>query len=264
MFKLCSVSKHFGIHRVFDDLTLELYPQEKVALIGPHGSGKSTLLRILAGIEPYQQGYVSAPDWTWVGYLPQTVSGTAQTVTDMLQSAREDYVRIKGNFRAAGQLPCLAGMDAPHPRYGLLECHASCGIGSRCRLMMIRLGIQYLPPSAKLMALTPGERKRLWLAGLLLANPDVLLLDEPTDTFDIMEIEWFERFLQSCKKTLVIASNDRALLERVSATVWEIDPDRHDVRRWENESHQPLRPTGRTRAISGTIAFPLKAAQPAH
>lgn len=263
MFKLSSVSKHFGVHRIFDDLNLELFPQEKVALIGPHRSGKSTLLRILAGIEPYQRGYVSVPDWTWVGYLPQTVLGTAQTVADMFQAAREDYFRIKGRSIVAGQLPCLAGLDAPHPRYGLLECHASCGIGPRCRLMMVRLGIQHLSPPAKLMSLLPGERKRLWLAGLLLASPDVMLLDEPTDTFDILEIEWFERFLQGYKGTLVITSNDRALLERMSSTVWEIEPERHGVRRWEKELHQPLRPAGRTRAVSGTIAFPLKAVQPA-
>ncbi len=109
MFKLSSVSKHFGVHRIFDDLNLELFPQEKVALIGPHRSGKSTLLRILAGIEPYQRGYVSVPDWTWVGYLPQMVPGAAETVADMFQAAREDYFRIKGRSVVAGQLPAWPG-----------------------------------------------------------------------------------------------------------------------------------------------------------
>ena len=257
MFRLDTVSKHFGSHRVFEDVNLGLYPQERVALIGPRGCGKSTLLRILAGMEPYQQGHVSPPDWTWVGYLPQEVPRTNQTVADMFQAARDDYFRIKGESLPSGCLPCLAGMNVSRSQHSLLDCHASCGIGPRCRLMTLQLGIRHLLFSAKLSALEPAERKRLWLAGLLLASPDVLLLDEPTDVLDIPETEWIERFLQNYKGTLVIASKDRSLLDHVSNTVWEIDPERHGVRRWKRSLDQTSQPVGKLHIITGMLAFPM-------
>lgn len=259
MFRLDTVSKQFGSHCVFEDVNLDLYPQEKVALIGPRGSGKSTLLRILAGMEPYQQGHVSPPAWTWIGYLPQEVPRTNQTVADMFQAARDDYFRIKKESLPLGCAPCLAGINPSHPRYSLLDCHASCGIGSRCRLIMLQLGIRHLLSAAKLSALEPDERKRLWLAGLLLASPDVLLLDEPTDSLDISEIEWFERFLRNYKGTLVIASRDRTLLDHLCGTVWEIDPERHSVHRWTRDIDQVSQPTDKSHTFAGTLTFPTNA-----
>lgn len=261
MFKLDTVSKQFGSHRVFEDVNLDLYPQEKVALIGPRGSGKSTLLRIMAGMESYQQGHVSPPAWTWVGYLPQEAPRTNQTVVDMFQAARDDYFRIKGKSLPSGCPPCLAGINVSHSQHGLLDCHASCGIGPRCRLMTLQLGIQHLLFSAKLSALEPAERKRLWLAGLLLASPDVLLLDEPTDVLDIPETEWLERFLQNYKETLVIVSKDRSLLDHVSSTVWEIDPERYRVHRWKRTLDQTSLPAQKLHIITGMLAFPMKTVQ---
>ncbi len=257
MFRLDTVSKQFGSHCVFEDVNLDLYPQEKVALIGPRGSGKSTLLRILAGMESYQRGRISPPDWTWVGYLPQEAPRTNQTVADMFQAARDDYFRVKGESLPSGCPPSLAGMNVSHSQHSLLDCHASCGIGPRCRLMTLQLGLRHLSSSAKLSALEPAERKRLWLAGLLLTSPDVLLLDEPTDGLDIPETEWLERFLQNYKGTLVIASKDRALLDHVSSTVWEIDPERHEVRRRKRNLDQTSQPTGKLHIITGMLAFSM-------
>jgi ATPase subunit of ABC transporter with duplicated ATPase domains len=256
MLKLSAVSKYFGSHRIFEDVNLALYPQERVALIGPRQSGKSTLLRILAGIEPCQRGHVAAPRWTWFGYLPQDVPRTNHTVAEMYQAARDSYFQMKGDSVPTGCPPCLGGLDSIHPPNGLLDCHGACGIGTRCRLMTLQFGIRHLPPSAKLSALESADRKRLWLAGLMLAPPDFLLLDEPTDNLDLQETVWFEQLLDGYPGTLVVASNDRALLDHVTDVVWEIDCDQHSVHRWKRDLHCPSHPAGTVPIITGTLVRP--------
>jgi ATP-binding cassette subfamily F protein uup len=187
-----SISKSFGINTLFSNLSLAIFEEDHVGLVGPNGSGKSTLLKILAGLEPPDEGTRTIRRRLRIGYVPQDPSfSPGQSIEEAL----------------AGTL--LSGGCDPHEHAGRIA-HA--------------LSIGAFPDAEQtIAALSGGWRKRLAIAQALLLEPDVLLMDEPTNHLDVDGILWLEQLLHGEAKAFVVISHDRRFLESVTSRMIELN-----------------------------------------
>jgi ATP-binding cassette subfamily F protein 3 len=231
MLQVRGLRKGFGAATVLDGISFVIGAGERVGLIGPNGAGKSTLLRCIAGEESPDAGsIVVSPPGTVTGYLPQTLADLAgRTVTEVLAAAQAELVeaeselhRASDRLAASGGSPAaLAAYDAALARYE--------GLGGyerdhREAAVVQGLGLGDLDPATPVASLSGGQKTRLGLAALLLRSPDLLLLDEPTNHLDVAGLEWLEGFVQGYRGAVLVASHDRAFLDRTVTRILYLDP----------------------------------------
>lgn len=187
-----SLSKAFGIKKLFSNLTLSIFEGNKIGLIGQNGSGKSTLLKILAGLDRTDTGTLSIKRGLKIGYLPQTCEfGDDPPIVVLLDSLKTDTITP----------------DYEKERLA--------------KLWLSKLGFTGLEPSAS--KLSGGWKKRLRLAQEMIQAPDLLLLDEPTNHLDLEGILWLEKFLKEEAPTYLLVSHDRYFLQHATNRIIEID-----------------------------------------
>lgn len=185
---LKQVEMNFGGKSLFQDLSLHIYSDDRICLIGKNGEGKSTLMHLLCGLKEPTYGEVWSMPNLKVGYLPQSVKvpndiSVGEYVTEGLKS-RDDLYDV--NY-----------------------------------LVDIVIDPLSLDKSWLLGNLSGGQKRRAALAKALIMKPDLLLLDEPTNHLDITAIEWLEGFLASFSGAVIVISHDRAFLSNVSrSTAW--------------------------------------------
>jgi ATP-binding cassette subfamily F protein 3 len=176
---------------LFENVTFTLGNREKIGLVGLNGSGKSTLLRIIAEVEQPDKGHVILSNEI-LGYLPQefdlTNAGEFKYIGEYLESLADDIYETWQAHKALSQL-----------------------------------GFTDVDEFAEIDSLSPGQKMKLYLAKLLLAESTVLLLDEPTNHLDLGGIEWFEGFVKSFKGICLIISHDREFLNNTVNRIFEID-----------------------------------------
>ena len=191
LLQLSGIALTHGGAPLLRDVSLAVRPGERIALVGRNGSGKSTLMRIMAGRVEADAGVRSAAAGARIGLMEQDpdMSGFASL----------------GDFAAAG----LAA-------------------GQAHRVEIAAQGLKFDPSQAP-DAASGGERRRAALARILAEDPDLMLLDEPTNHIDVEAIAWLEGRLRGLRGGCVIVSHDRALLAAATgATLWV---DRGEVRR---------------------------------
>jgi ATP-binding cassette subfamily F protein uup len=187
-----NISKGFGGRRpLFTGLSLEVRAGEKIGLIGPNGAGKSTLLKILAGIEPPDDGVRSARRGVKVGYIPQ------DDVFPANLSVREVLVRALAEDK--------------------LEEHEA---ETRAAITLTQVGFEDFEQKAE--ALSGGWRKRLAVARELAREPDLLLMDEPTNHLDLPGVVWLEKLLRGAAFGYIVTTHDRAFLRATADDIAEV------------------------------------------
>jgi ATP-binding cassette subfamily F protein uup len=186
-----SISKAFGAHQLFRDISVSFAGNERVGLIGPNGSGKSTLLKILAGIETPDTGRITSRKGLKIVYLPQEDTfQPGQTVEMVLhETIADDHDEVS--------------------RHG------------RIKMSMSQTELDNVPQQVD--DLSGGWRKRLAIARALIQAPDLLLLDEPTNHLDIQGILWLEKILASPEFAFILISHDRAFLENTTSRIIELN-----------------------------------------
>ena len=183
-----NVSVSFGDHEVLRDVTWRIAPGERTGILGANGAGKSTLLGLITGAVEPTSGRVKHGKTVQIGMLDQQFS---QLETIGADRVREVLARTKTSFTIDGK---------EHTPAQLLE----------------RLGFQRQHLSARVEDLSGGQKRRLQLLLLLLSEPNVIVLDEPTNDVDSEMLTAMEDLLDSWPGTLVVVSHDRYLLERVT------------------------------------------------
>jgi ATPase subunit of ABC transporter with duplicated ATPase domains len=185
---------------LFDGLTLAL-GRERTGVVGRNGCGKSTLLRAIAGeVEPASGSVRRAGS---IGVLAQ-LADDRLTVAQALGVANE-LARLRRLESGEGSPDDAAEADWT--------------LQARLDAALVETGLPALPPDRRLASLSGGERTRVALARLLIEAPDVLLLDEPTNNLDADGREAVAQLLERWRGGVVVASHDRALLERVDRIV---------------------------------------------
>lgn len=183
------ISKNYGMKQLLQDVSMYLNEGDRVGIIGINGTGKSTLLKIIAGLEPPDEGSVAANPNIQFSYLPQN------------PPIKDDYTVLEQVFAAF-----------PAQFRDLNEYEA--------KSMLTRLGITDY--DAKMNTLSGGQRKRVALATALIHPSDILILDEPTNHLDSEMVTWLEQRLSRFSGGLVMITHDRYFLERVVNRIVEL------------------------------------------
>lgn len=233
MLTVTELTKSYGAELLFADLSFTLNPGERLALIGRNGTGKTTLLKILAGQEHYDSGQLSLAKRTQLGYLAQTpapkleAKGTllaeAETVFAQVYQWEEQLRELEGKMAAAPKEQLEPLMQEYTRITSLFEASGGYSIRAKLRSVLFGLGFNEEELGKEVKLLSGGERMRLELAKLILAEPQVLLLDEPTNHLDLESVEWLEDYLLTLKSSMIIVSHDRAFLDKVTLTTYELE-----------------------------------------
>lgn len=203
-----SIQKITYIHAdkdiLFKDLDLSVNKGQKVALIGNNGSGKSTLLQIIAGWLPPSSGTIIRPDDLY--YIPQHFGQyDNQTIAEALQ--------IDTKIRA---LHAILNGDASVENFHILN--DDWNIEERVQTALVSWGIHDKSTSQSMCELSGGEKTRVFLAGMEIHAPSVILLDEPTNHLDTEGRKQLYEFVKRTSSTLIIVSHDRTLLNLLNTT----------------------------------------------
>lgn len=222
---------------ILEDVSFSIPPGEKVGLVGANGSGKSTLLKLIAGELRPVRGSVQLVGGGAIGYLPQIPNiDDGATVLDMLgrgarewSAAREEMERALAGL-SAGAEPNDEAMD----RYAaaLDEFEAAGGWTVEARIERIRegLGLTAIPGDRSFAQLSGGQKTRVMLGALLMGDPTLILLDEPTNYLDLPALEWLESFVLRSPLSMLVVSHDRRFLDDIVTRILEIDPRSHKLR----------------------------------
>jgi len=232
MISFSKISKQYGRQVLFVDASFQLNPGEKVGLVGPNGSGKTTLFRMIVGEETPDEGDVSVPKRTTIGYFRQDVEEMAgRTVLDeaihgsgRVGDLHHELERLHHDMAdpaKAGDLDrILARFGEVQEEYDHLGGYA---LEAQAREVLHGLGFDDERIDGDVGALSGGWKMRVAMARVLLGRPDVLLMDEPTNHLDIESIIWLESFLKSRTGALLMTSHDREFMNRVVTKIAEID-----------------------------------------
>jgi ATP-binding cassette subfamily F protein uup len=188
-----SVSKAFGAQTLFNNISLNVHPGDRVGVIGPNGSGKSTLLKIICGLEDADSGEVLLQKFTKLSYLSQVdIFDEAKGLVENLIGALEDTdLEETEKYNRVNSL--ISRAEFPD------------------RDMEVKL-------------LSGGWKKRLSICRAMLLEPDVLIMDEPTNHLDIEGILWLEKMLVgvSSPSAYLLVSHDRRFLENCTNRIVEL------------------------------------------
>ena len=228
------LARMFADEVLFENITIHIQENSRIAIVGRNGTGKSTLLKILAGIEEPSLGAVSKKKDLSIGYLDQYAAiQSYRTVWEEMVHLFEDVETLKKQAqKAAEQLgdPDLLNDPVAYElalkRYDQLqeELNQKNAYGYESEIRTVLHGFRFYPEDydQPIQALSGGQRTRLALARILLEKHDLLILDEPTNHLDIETLTWLEDYLRSSSSALVIVSHDQYFLDRVCNEVYEI------------------------------------------
>ena len=182
MINIESISKGFGGQELFSNTGLQINPGEKIGLVGRNGHGKTTLLRMITGREEPESGAIRIPGDYRLGYLTQHINFSQATVLD----------------------ECMQGLNEHERDHSWKAEKILAGLGFSPE------NLQQSPDS-----FSGGFQVRLTLAKVLVSEPDLLILDEPTNYLDITSIRWISGFLRSWPREILLVTHDQSFMDSV-------------------------------------------------
>ncbi|MBQ8620547.1 MAG: ABC-F family ATP-binding cassette domain-containing protein [Clostridia bacterium] len=188
-----NVGKSMGGRTLVSGFTYTILRDERMAIVGPNGCGKTTMLRMIAGELAPDEGSVALGDTVKIGFFKQEfpIVDESMRLIDFMKDIAEYVNTPDGRFSASQMLE------------------------------------QFLfPPDVQLTPvnrLSGGEKRRLYLASILMSAPNVLLLDEPTNDLDIATLEILEDYLADFQGAMVVVSHDRSFLDRIAGRLFAFE-----------------------------------------
>ena len=224
----------YGDAEVFSGIHLEIPDDARIGMVGPNGAGKTSLLRVISGEAEPDAGQLRLHAGLRIGYVPQVLPGEIPgTVRDYVMTAFDDLRLLEGQIESSLALLGTNGHGGDDFHAGdyaalLDQLEARGGYDYESRLERVSAGIGLTPDTLDTPAdaASGGERTRAALARALLSEPDLLILDEPTNYLDLKGLAWLERLLSHFRKAFLVVSHDRYFLDRVVNRVWELDHER--------------------------------------
>ena len=228
-----NLTKAFGVDKIFENVTFDVKTKEKIGLIGRNGTGKTTMIKILAGYENYQLGQVNKRKGLTIGYLEQIPSyDDNNTVLDVLNEAfshlnemKFQMEQLEKSFESLKDDELKTAINKYSTLHDTFEISGGYNIKEKLNRILHGLEISDNMQKRLFNQLSGGEKTRVILGKILLEEPELLLLDEPSNHLDIKSVEWLEEYLNAYKGTLVMVSHDRYFLDKVVNKIVELEPD---------------------------------------
>ncbi|MDQ4145949.1 MAG: ABC-F family ATP-binding cassette domain-containing protein [Actinomycetota bacterium] len=231
MLAITGLNKAFGARDIFVDAKLQIYARDRVAIVGPNGSGKTTLLDVIDGAQHPDSGEIHLVKDAVVGYLRQETDALRgrTLIEEMVTSgtaAAELGHRLAVLEAEMGELEPGPERDKVVQEYGRLQDrYSSLGgysLEHEAKRILGGLGFSQEDFERRTESFSGGWLMRIALAKLLLANPDLLMLDEPNNHLDLESVVWLERFLRTYEGAVILISHDRDLINAFSTKVIEL------------------------------------------
>lgn len=180
-----NIAKSYGEKHLFHDFSYQLTRHDRIGILGANGCGKSTLLHIMAKEIESDAGRVVHGETVRIAYFKQGYEDMdmGELVIDYIQNTSNEIKTIAGNYNASQML----------------------------ERFLFEKNMQYTP----IGRLSGGERRRLYLLKVLMGEPNILFLDEPTNDLDIQTLQILEDYLDDFNGAIVVVSHDRYFLDRI-------------------------------------------------
>ena len=210
MLNLNGITVRLGGRTILDRATAALPPYGRVGLIGRNGAGKSTLMKVMIGSLEADDGSLEMPKGTRIGYIAQEAPAGDSTPFDTVLAADTERAALMIESEQEGLDPDR--MAEVHERLIAIDAYTAPARASR---ILVGLGFDEEMQGRPLDSFSGGWKMRVALASLLFSQPDLLLLDEPSNHLDLEATLWLENFLKGYPAMMVVISHERDLLNNV-------------------------------------------------
>lgn len=229
-----NISKSYGHKVILEKASIQINEGQRVGLVGPNGSGKSTLLKILAGALKHDAGQISMAKNARIEYLAQ--DGGLESTNSIWEEALTVFSGLMEMEKKLRQLELAieqdAGKSSAIDNEKLLEEYADLSgefshkggytYQASARSVLFGLKFNQVGLDFPVSNLSGGQKTRLALAKILLAGPDMMMLDEPTNYLDIETLSWLAQHLQTYPGAILVVSHDRQFLDELVNVIYEI------------------------------------------
>jgi len=235
MLTLRGLTKAYGDRLLLDAVSVTVHAGERLALVGRNGVGKSTLLNLVAGLSTPDGGEIVLRSDTVLGYLHQEVDPLSRrtVLQETLEGAETEAAlsrRIEELRTAIASAPDEQTVQELNRKQGHLQHHFEMMGGYRLEAeagrILAGLGFSPRQMAQEVSSFSGGWLMRMALARILLRNPDLLLLDEPSNHLDLQSLLWFENLLRDFTGAVIFISHDREFVNRVATRVSELSNGR--------------------------------------
>ncbi len=209
MLNFSNIKVRLGGSTILEGATAALPPGARVGLIGRNGAGKSTLMKVVAGMLEPDDGSVDLPKDARLGYIAQEAPAGQASPLETVLAADVERAELLSEAETADDPHRVAEV---HERLNMIDAHSA---PARAAKILIGLGFDEEAQQQPMDSFSGGWRMRVALGALLFSQPDMLLLDEPSNHLDLEATLWLENFLRSYPATILVVSHERDLLNNV-------------------------------------------------
>ena len=225
------VSHGFGERKILEHATFSINKGEHIGLIGANGEGKSTFINILLGNITPDEGKIEWAKRLKVGYLDQYTSlGNNKTIRDVLKEAFKDMYDLENEIMSYYEKMALVSEDEMNDlleeigeMQSILDASGFYYLDSKIEEVASGLGLLDIGLERKVEELSGGQRSKVLLTKLLLQNPQILILDEPTNFLDECHINWLKNYLINFENAFLLVSHDIPFLSSIVNVIYHIE-----------------------------------------
>lgn len=229
MINLSNVSKYFGTQDVLHEIDIQINEYEKIGIVGPNGQGKSTFFNLISGEIKPNEGYINIPKKITMSYMHQNVqlSYKKESLLEYTENSNPKLIKIKNEIKNLNEqiqihsqnVQLLNKLDDLLENYAVLDGYE---MTHKAETALSGLGFKENQYNDLFGNFSGGWKMRAELARLLISNPKILLLDEPSNYLDLPAIEWLKKYLENFNGTMLMISHDRYLLNSLTTKTIEI------------------------------------------
>ena len=228
LIRINNLSKTFGGNVIFENISLEINKDEKVALIGRNGVGKTTLVKMILNEITPDSGVIFIFKRAKIGYLSQKIiESEKNTLINECEKVFLEIIAVENELKILAERLVDDHSETALKRYSDKEHEFLVKGGydyqTKIDMLLTKFGFSKEEYNRPIESFSGGEKTRIAFAKLLMIEPDLLVLDEPTNHMDIEIIEWLEDYLRNYKGAVLVITHDKYFINRVVRKIYEID-----------------------------------------